>query len=355
MQPRTTFSRFITEDQRRKYGDPNLVALLNDVQSACKLIASYVARASLDHGTKREKTLNVHGEHQKPLDVIANEIFLRECEWGGHLAGVISEEMAEPYVIPPTFSKGDYLLVFDPVDGSSNFDVNVTVGSIFSILRSTSTEVDADTFLQAGKEQVAAGFALYGPASMIVLTLGEGVFGFTLDPQMGVYTLTHPFMTIPNNAHEFAINASNERFWEPPVRCYVAECVQGKSGPRGADFNMRWIASLVAEVYRILIRGGVFMYPRDKREPLNPGRLRLLYEANPMAMIIEQAGGLASTGRERILDIVPSAIHQKVPLILGSACEVERVCSYHATYDRGEALTFATPLFNQRSLLRATP
>ncbi len=353
MQHRTTFSRFIIEEQRRTKGDPNLVALLNDVQTACKLVASSVARGSLDISVTEDKSLNVHGEGQKPLDVVANEIFVRECEWGGQVAGMVSEEMVEPYVIPPALSKGDYLLVFDPLDGSSNLDTNVTVGSIFSILRTIGSDVEGDAFLQPGTHQVAAGFALYGPASMIVLTLGEGVFGFTLDPQIGAYTLTHPLMSVPNEAHEFAINTSNERFWEPPVRHYVSECIRGKSGPRGADFNMRWIASLVAEVYRILIRGGVFMYPRDTREPAKPGRLRLLYEANPMAMIIEQAGGAASTGRERILDIVPSAIHQKVPLILGSAYEVERIRGYHATYDRGEELAFATPLFNQRSLLRA--
>jgi fructose-1,6-bisphosphatase len=178
------------------------------------------------------------------------------------------------------------------------------------------------------------------------------VHGFTLDPEIGAYTLTHPDMRIPENSREFAINASNERFWEPPVRHYVEECIAGKSGSRGVDFNMRWVASLVAEVHRILVRGGVFMYPRDGKDPSKAGRLRLLYEANPMAMLVEQAGGAASTGRERILEIVPTGLHQRVPVILGSRNEVERLVRYHATYDRGDELAFATPLFNARSLFR---
>jgi len=279
---------------------------------------------------------------------------LDTCTWGGQICGLVSEEMPAPVVIEPPHQKGRYLLLFDPLDGSSNIDVNVTVGTIFSILRApddieTPTEAD---FLRPGTEQIAAGFALYGPSAMIVLTLGAGVHGFTLEPEIGTYTLTHPDMKVPEATCEFAVNVSNERFWEPPVQRYVGECIQGKTGPRGADFNMRWIASLVAEVYRILIRGGLFMYPWDTRDTSKAGRLRLLYEANPMAMIIEQAGGAASTGRERILEVQPTSIHQRVPLILGSKGEVELLVDYHQLHDRGEDTVFEAPLFNTRSLFR---
>jgi fructose-1,6-bisphosphatase len=350
---RTTFSKFIIEDQRRRGGpDTELTALLNDIQTACKFIASAVARGTLN--AVPDTGVNVHDEQQQPLDVIANDIVLRACEWGGQLCGMVSEEMEAPYAIPRHYPRGRYLLVFDPLDGSSNLDVNVTVGTIFSVLRAPDGVDDptAADFLQPGTAQLAAGFALYGPTSMIVMTLGAGVHGFTLDPEIGAYTLTHPDMRIPEAACEFAVNTSNERFWEPPVRRYVGECVQGKAGPRGVDFNMRWIASLVAEVYRILIRGGLFMYPRDTRDTSKPGRLRLLYEANPMAMIVEQAGGAASTGRARILEMTPTHLHQRVPLILGSRAEVERLVHYHQTHDRGEDGVFEAPLFNARSLFR---
>jgi len=232
----------------------------------------------------------------------------------------------------------------------------MTVGTIFSVLRAPEgvTEPDESYFLQPGTAQVAAGYALYGPVSMLVITLGDGVHGFTLNREIGAYTLTHPNMKIPPATREFAVNTSNARYWEPPVRRYVEECVEGKTGPRGEDFNMRWIASMVAEVHRILIRGGLFMYPRDAKDTSRPGRLRLMYEANPMAMIVEQAGGAASTGRQRILDIAPGDIHQRVPVILGTVEEVERLAEYHAAYDRGEEMRFAAPLFNARSLFRST-
>ncbi|PWC39408.1 class 1 fructose-bisphosphatase [Azospirillum sp. TSO35-2] len=356
---RTTFSKFIIEDQRRHGGpDTDLTALLNDVQTACKFIASAVARGALKPPAGQPAApvptpgVNVHGEVQKPLDLIANDIMLRTCEYGGKLCGMASEEMEEPYRIPQEYPRGRYLLTFDPLDGSSNVDVNLTVGTIFSILKAPDgvEEPEVEHFLQPGTQQVAAGFALYGPTDMIIATLGKGVHGFTLDREIGAYTLTHPDMRIPDRVCEFAINSSNERFWEPPVRLYVEECIKGSSGPREADFNMRWIASLVAEVYRILIRGGVFLYPRDARPSHKPGRLRLLYEANPVAMLVEQAGGAASTGRERILDIQPQSLHQRVPVILGSKTEVERLAAYHAAYDRGEDLRFHAPLFGTRSL-----
>ena len=353
---RTTFSKFIIEEAARNgVGDARLTSLLNDVQTACKFISRAVSRGSLDPAGGTNIDVNVQGELQKPLDVIANDIMLHECADGGTLCGMASEELPEPYAIPSGYKRGPYLLAFDPLDGSSNLDVNVTVGTIFSVLQPTDgSESGAAAFFQPGANQVAAGFALYGPCSMIVLTLGRGVHGFTLDREIGAYTLTHPNMRIPAASREFAINASNERFWEPPVRHYVEECVSGTAGARGDDFNMRWVASMVADVYRILVRGGLFMYPRDSKDPSKAGRLRLLYEANPMAMIVEQAGGLATTGRERLLDIVPTSLHQRVPVILGSREEVERLTKYHAAYDRGEDLVFDSPLFNRRSMFRMT-
>jgi fructose-1,6-bisphosphatase I len=274
---------------------------------------------------------NIQGETQKKLDVITNDIFIRSNEWAGHLAGMASEEMDDVYPIPAQYPRGKYLLVFDPLDGSSNVDVNISVGTIFSILRCPDgvTNPAAKDFLQPGTKQVCAGYALYGSSTMLVLTSGHGVNGFTLDRDIGEFVLTHPNMTIPADTREFAINASNQRFWEEPVQRYVEECLAGKTGPRGTDFNMRWVASMVAEVHRILTRGGIFMYPKDTKDPAKAGKLRLMYEANPMSFIVEQAGGATSTGRERIMEIEPNDLHQRVPVILGSKNEVERVVSYH--------------------------
>ena len=350
---RTTLSKFLIEDHRRSATpEPDLTSLLNDIQTACKLIAMAASRGALALTDAVSTKVNVQDEQQMPLDVIANDIMLSTCEWGGQLRGMASEELEEPYQIPPLYPRGQYLLVFDPLDGSSNIDVNVPVGTIFSVLRCPEgvDQPAIEDFLQPGAAQVAAGYAIYGPVAMLVLTLGAGVHGFTLDREIGAFTLTHPDMRIPPGAREFSINASNRRFWQPPVRRYVEECVEGVAGPRGADFNMRWIASMVAEVHRILVRGGLFMYPRDSKDPSRAGRLRLMYEANPMALIVEQAGGGASTGRERILDIRPEGLHQRVPVILGSREEVERVVSYHAEHDRGEEPVFRTPLFSARSL-----
>jgi len=351
---RSTLSKFIIEEQRRLACGPELIALVNDIQTACKYIAVAVAKGALSGTRGTTDNVNVQGENQVPLDMISNDIMLKSCEWGGALAGMASEEMEEPYRIPAEHPRGRYLLVFDPLDGSSNLDVNVTVGTIFSVLRAPEGVTDpvAADFLQPGTEQVCAGYALYGPSAMIVLTLGTGVHGFTLDPDIGAYILTHPNLSIAPDTHEFAVNASNQRFWEPPVKRYVEECVAGKSGDREKDFNMRWIASLVAEVHRILMRGGLFMYPKDTKDPKRPGRLRLLYEANPMAMLVEQAGGAASTGRGRILEVRPETLHQRVPVILGSRNEVARLERYHAEYDRGEDQPFSSPLFNTRSLYR---
>jgi fructose-1,6-bisphosphatase len=351
---RTTIHRFIIEEQRRFPGATGeLSALLADLVSAFKAIGAAVGSGALAGALGDAPGENAQGERQKRLDVVANEILLRTCEWSGQLAAMASEELEAPYAVPESYPRGKYLLVFDPLDGSSNLDVNVSVGTIFAILRRSGSEpvTTAADFLQEGARQVCAGYAIYGPQTMLVLTVGRGVHGFTLDREVGEFVLTHPDLRIPEETREFAVNASNERFWEPPVRRYVSECLAGKTGPRGADFNMRWIASLVAEVHRILVRGGLFMYPRDGREPARPGRLRLLYEANPMAMIVEQAGGAASTGRERLLDVRPSGLHQRVPVILGSRQEVERLVRYHGEHDRGEE-PFGDPLFNARSLFR---
>ena len=229
----------------------------------------------------------------------------------------------------------------------------MSVGTIFSVLRhEPGTAPGASDYLQAGQKQVAAGYAIYGPATMLVITVGKGTHGFTLDREIGNFILTHPDMQIPADTGEFAINTSNARFWEPPVHRYVSECQAGKTGVRGRDFNMRWIASLVAEVHRILMRGGVFMYPKDTKDGTKPGRLRLLYEANPISLLIEQAGGRATTGSKRLLEVAPELLHQRIPLILGSRNEVERIERYHAEFESGTDRPFSSPLFNERSLFR---
>lgn len=358
---RSTLTQFLIEERRRfpcASGDFN--ALILDVALACKAISRAVAFGELggmmgNHAPEAGGSVNVQGETQKKLDVLSNAMYIRRTEWAGNLAGMASEEMDLPYQIPAQYPRGKYLLVFDPLDGSSNIDVNVSVGSIFSVLRaspdavaSSRDLVEAD-FLQPGTQQVAAGYALYGPTTMLVLTVGDGVNGFTLDPNLGEFMLTHPKMRVPAETQEFAINASNSRFWEAPVKRYVDECMAGKTGPRGKDFNMRWIASMVAEAHRILMRGGVFLYPRDTKDLSKLGRLRLLYEANPIGMIIEQAGGRASTGREPMLQVMPTALHQRIALVFGSRSEVERIERYHAepTVSEREA-----PLFAERSLFR---
>lgn len=351
---RSTLTQFLIEERRRHpeaTGDLN--ALITDVSLACKAIARKVAYGALagvlGADAAAGASTNVQGEEQKTLDVISNRMFLRATEWGGHLAGMVSEEMEAPYALPAEHPRGKYLLLFDPLDGSSNIDVNVSVGSIFSILRAPTPGEDprpAD-FLQPGTRQVCAGYAIYGPSTMLVLTLGRGTHAFTLDPQLGEWVLSHPHLRIPEKTREFAINASNSRFWEPAVKRYVDECLAGQTGPRGADFNMRWIASLVAETHRILMRGGVFLYPRDTKDPARAGRLRLLYEANPISFLIEQAGGRASTGRGRLLEVQPDALHQRIGFVFGSPLEVERIESYHRD-ERAD--TFDSPLFGRRGL-----
>jgi len=331
MTNKVTLTQFIIEQQRElPDASGTFTLLLNNIVTACKQISHKVNRGQLIGVLGSAGSENVQGEVQKKLDIITNDIMVNALNWTGHLAGMASEETDELISIPSQYPKGKYLALFDPLDGSSNIDINLAVGTIFSILRCREgVEPAEEDFLRKGSEQVCAGFVLYGPSTMMVLTTGHGVNAFTLDQDVGEFILTHPNMRIPEETSEFAINMSNQRFWEPPVQRYIDECLQGTEGVREKNFNMRWVASLVAEVYRILTRGGVFLYPFDLRDPAKPGKLRIMYEANPMAFIIEQAGGSCSTGRERILEIKPTAIHQRVPVILGSKNEVARIVGYH--------------------------
>ncbi len=350
---RTTLVQFLIEERRRfPQASGELNAVILNVALACKAIARLVAHGALSGGPGEAQGTNIHGERQTRLDLRANDIFMRANEWGGHLAGMASEEMEAPARVPAHFPKGKYLLVFDPIDGSSNIDVNVAVGSIFSILHAPRPGEDAGAadFLQPGARQVCAGYAIYGPATMLVLTVGNGVHGFTLDPALGEFVLSHPQVRLAQDASEFAINSSNSRFWEPAVKRYVDECMAGRAGPRERDFNMRWVASLVAELHRILMRGGVFLYPRDSKDAAAPGRLRLLYEANPVAFIVEQAGGRASTGFTRVLDVQPDSVHQRIALMFGAAEEIERLEAYHRDHNERE---YNAPLFGARGLFRA--
>ncbi|MFZ5567590.1 MAG: class 1 fructose-bisphosphatase [Pseudomonadota bacterium] len=331
-----SLTRYLVEQQRVHGHIPSELRLLLEVVArACKSISQAVNKGALGGVLGTAGSENVQGEVQKKLDIIANEVLIEANEWGGHLAAMASEEMDGIYAVPNRYPQGEYLLLFDPLDGSSNIDVNVSIGTIFSVLKKhnddpkTVEPVSEHDFLQPGKQQVAAGYCIYGPQTTLVLTVGDGVAMFTLDREQGSFVLTQENVRIPEDTKEFAINMSNMRHWDEPVKRYIDECLQGKEGPRGKDFNMRWIASMVADVHRILTRGGIFMYPWDKREPNKPGKLRLMYEANPMGWLVEQAGGAATNGRQRILDIQPGQLHERVSVILGSKNEVERVTSYH--------------------------
>ena len=352
---RKTLTRYTIESEHRHPGSTGeFSGLLNAVATAVKIISNQVSRGALASAAGSAGDQNVQGAARKKLDLISNEVMIGETEWTGHLAAMASAEMEGIYPIPATGRRGKYLLVFDPLDGSGDIDANISAGTIFSILRSPDpgAEPQAGHFLQPGTAQVCAGFALYGPSTMLILTTGEGVDGFTLDRDIGAFVLTHPQLRIPEDCEEFAINASNERFWEPPVRRYIQECLAGRTGPRGRDFTMRWMASLVAETYRILTRGGVFLYPKDSQEPTQPGRLRLMHECNPISFIIEQAGGGASTGRGRVMEAQPASLHQRAPLVLGSSNEVERIERYHRDHAGVAESAFDDSLFNIRSLFR---
>ena len=328
--------KFIDESQSNEPSSiGSLTGLIKNITGACKEIAGLVTRGGINDLNGVAGSENIQGEAQKKLDIISNDVMVRHLSSSGHLAAMLSEEVEGIIRMPSGVPKGDYLVAFDPLDGSSNIDVNISVGTIFSVLRCPSgiKEPTAEDFLQLGTEQVCAGFCVYGPVTMMVVTTGKGVNGFTLDRKLDEFILTHPKMTIPEEAAEFAVNMSNQRFWEPPVHRYIDECLLGVDGVREKDFNMRWVASMVAEVYRVLTRGGLFMYPLDSKPKTKGGKLRLMYEASPMSFIIEQAGGLSSTGHERIMTIEPESIHQRVPVILGSKKEVERLVLYHQERD----------------------
>jgi fructose-1,6-bisphosphatase I len=342
---RKTLTQYLIEQQRVNGTIPSDLRLLVEVVArACKHISNAVSKGALGDVLGEAGTGNVQGEAQKKLDVIANDVLLEANEWGGHLAAMASEEMDTFVAIPSRYPQGEYLLLFDPLDGSSNIDINVSIGTIFSVLKvptdtnATANTSPADTprtiteadFLQPGSQQVAAGYAIYGPQTQLILTVGNGVYGFTLDRELGSWVLTQERMTIPADTQEFAVNMSNQRHWAEPAKRYVDECLAGKDGVRGKNFNMRWVAAMVADVHRILNRGGVFMYPWDAREPQKAGKLRLMYEANPMSWLVEQAGGASSTGTQRMLDVQPTGLHQRVAVFLGSKNEVERVVAYHA-------------------------
>ncbi len=332
-QKNISLTRYLVEQQRVDGLIPGQRRLLLvGVARGWKRIALAVNKGELGEVMGSAGTENIQGEVQKKLDIIANETLIEANEWGGHLAAMASEEMEGIYLVPNRYPLGEYLLMFDPLDGSSNIDVNVSIGTIFSVLKKPEGHpgVTEDDFMQPGNQQVAAGYCIYGPQTTLVLTVGDGVAMFTLDREQGSFVLTRENVRIPEDTKEFAINMSNMRHWDEPVKRYIDECLQGKEGPRGKDFNMRWIASMVSDVHRILCRGGVFMYPWDKREPNKPGKLRLMYEANPMGWLVEQAGGAATNGRQRILDIQPTQLHERVSVILGSKNEVERVTSYHS-------------------------
>ena len=334
MQP-VSLTRYLIEEQRAGRINAELRQLIAVVARACTSISIAVSKGALGGVLGDAGTGNVQGEAQKKLDVLSNDILLEANAWGGHLAACASEEMDHCQPIPDAYPRGNFLLLFDPLDGSSNIDVNVSVGTIFSVLRcpdGVSTPTD-ETFLQPGTAQVAAGYCIYGPSTMLVLSIGHGTHAFTLDREQGVFVLTQRDMRIPEDTAEFAINVSNQRHWEPAMQHYVHDLLAGVEGPRGKNFNMRWIASMVADVHRILTRGGIFIYPWDRKDPGKPGKLRLMYEANPMGLLVEQAGGAASTGRERILDIVPAQLHQRVPVFLGSRNEVAAAERYHASAD----------------------
>jgi len=327
-----SLSRYLVEQQRAKGNiPPELRLLLEVVARACKSISHAVNKGALGGVLGSAHSENVQGEVQKKLDIIANEVLIEANEWGGHLAAMASEEMETIHLVPNRYPQGEYLLMFDPLDGSSNIDVNVSIGTIFSVLKKQedTDAISEKDFLQPGHQQVAAGYCVYGPQTTLVLTVGDGVAMFTLDREQGSFVLTQENVRIPENTQEFAINMSNMRHWDAPVKRYIDECLQGKEGVRGKDFNMRWIASMVADVHRILTRGGIFLYPWDKREPHKAGKLRLMYEANPMSWLIEQAGGAATNGRQRILDLQPSQLHERVSVVLGSKNEVQRVTQYH--------------------------
>ncbi len=355
MQQLITFSSFLNRQLSNRPDAEAIIEILTDIEQAIKEISAIVAKGALSECSGCADSKNSQGEKQTKLDIFANHVILDQCGANKHLFGMVSEEIEQPYKLADEHPEGNYILFFDPLDGSSNIDVNVSVGTIFSLFKYSKKTTHGKLlanhdFLLRGCDQIAAGYAIYGPSTMLILTVGNGTHGFTLGPETDEFISTHLNLVIPEDTSEFAINASNERFWEPAVNQYINECKQGSTGPRGRDFNMRWIASMVAEIHRILMRGGIFMYPADSRTPGIKGRLRLMYEANPMAMLIENAGGAASTGYESILKIKPDDVHERVPVILGSKNEVERITNYHNNSYVSDDMRYQSPLFSERGL-----
>ncbi|BBF79153.1 class 1 fructose-bisphosphatase [Acinetobacter ursingii] len=305
---------------------PELAQVIETIAATCNTIDQALQKGALAGILGSAENENVQGETQKKLDVISNDYLIDALKVHPHVGGLASEELDD---FTPAQANGKYLVLFDPLDGSSNIDINMCVGTIFSILPAKNAVTQAADFMQAGTEQVAAGYVLYGPSTMLALTVGNGVAFFTYDPESQQFILTADQVKVSEETQEFAINASNQRHWEQPVKRYIDELLAGKTSVRAKDFNMRWVACMVGDIHRILCRGGIFLYPYDLKDPKKAGRLRLMYEANPMSMLIEQAGGASTTGRVRILEIQPTELHQRVPVIIGSKQEVELVTSYH--------------------------
>ncbi|ASK26727.1 class 1 fructose-bisphosphatase [Neisseria chenwenguii] len=320
-----TFAQFLPQHLAQHGIPAELGSVLESVVSACCDISGKVRLGALAGVLGAAGTGNIQGEDQKKLDVIANDILIKVLKNNQNVAGLASEE-EDTFVA--CNGNGRYLVLFDPLDGSSNIDVNISVGTIFSILAKSEGALATESFLQSGRAQAGSGYVLYGPQTQLVFTLKHGVFVFTLD-ENGVFVLTQEQPQVPVATKEFAINMSNQRHWLPPVQQYVAELLAGETGVRGKNYNMRWVASMVAEIHRILMRGGVFMYPQDTRDLSKPGKLRLMYEANPMSLILEQAGGAAGDAAQAMLDIQPTGLHQRVAVFMGSREEVEYVERLH--------------------------
>ena len=351
MNPSTTLGRFLAEERRRSRAAAEVGAIVLQVAAAVKEIAARLARGGL--GAPGDGGGGNDPGDRRRMVALADELLLGACEWGGHLAALSSEAHDDPALVRSPHPRGEHLLAFDPLEGGTSLDVDGPAGTIFSVLRQPAGGGAArQDFLQPGAGQVCAGYALYGPCTRLVLTTGRGVQAFTLDPAVGEFVLTHPDLRIPEEARALTIDASSERSWEPPVRRHVEECLAGREGPRGADFDVRWTGSTVGDVHRLLVRGGVLVSPRGAPGAARPGTLCLLHQASPMAMLVEQAGGLASTGRGRLLHEAPGALHARAPAILGSRREVERLERYHADHDDGLDRPYTSPLFNVRSLLR---
>lgn len=336
-----TLSQYIIESQKPfPNATGNFTLLLNDIAVTCKSISAAVKKGQLANVLGNAGTGNIQGEDQKVLDVIANDLFIKNNIRSGHVTGLVSEEMDDILHTPDDVQRGKYILLYDPLDGSSNIDINGPIGTIFSIFRSPLERPKVKDFLQNGRSQLCAGYCLYGPATMIVLSVGKGVQGFTLNPELGEFILTHPNIKIPKSASEYSINHANRHLWEAPMRAYVEACELGKTGPRQKKYTMRWVGAMVMDVHRILMRGGMFAYPMDSSLTTKGGRLRLMYEANPLSFLVEQAGGIASTGYQNILDLMPKELHQRVPVILGSQEEMDVILALHRQYAKENNLPF---------------